>query len=107
MPRQSPKNATLRDALVAKLGNPDRRRLHQLANGVRNRYGQMSLTDAYAVLAAENRIRLDKYLVEPDLGRVRAIMTNGAAPRQPIAPNANGRRARAKTETRLKEIVID
>ncbi len=107
MPRPAPKKPTLRDALVAKLGNPDRRRLHDLANGVRNRFGQMSRDDAYAVLAAEQGIRLDKYVVEPDLGRVRAIMTNRANARAPSAPSANGRRARAKIETRLKEIVID
>ncbi len=106
MSKPGAKKSTLRDALVAKLGNPDRRRLHALANGVRDRFGQMSRADAYAVLAAENRIRLDKYLIEPDLGRVRAIMSNAAA-RAPAAPRSNGRRARVKIETLLKEIVID
>ncbi len=104
MARPPSKKPTLREALLAKLGYADRRRLHALANGVRKRLGQMSRADAYAVLADEQGIKLHKYLVEPDLGRVRGIIAAGrvAAP----APG-NGRRPHAKTETRLKEIVID
>src|SRR5439155_5052765 len=79
-------------------------RLHALANGVRKRLGQMTRADAYAVLADERGIKLHKYLVEPDLGRVRGIIAAGRT----AAPAAgNGRRGRVKTDTRLKEIVID
>jgi len=103
MPRP-PSKPTLRAALVAKLGNPDRRRLHRLANAARKRYGPMSRADTYAVLADEQGIKLHQYLVEPDLGRVRAIIAAGRT----AAPAAgNGRRPRVKTEIRLKEIVID
>jgi hypothetical protein len=103
MPRP-PSKPTLRAALVAKLGNPDRRRLHRLANAARKRYGPMSRADTYAVLADEQGIKLHQYLVEPDLGRVRVIIAAG----RDAAPAAeNGKRPRAKTETRLKEIVVD
>ncbi len=106
MARPPSKKPTLREALLARLGNPDRRRLHALANGVRKRFGQMSRADAYAVLADEQGIKLHKYLVEPDLGRVRGIIAGGPARSAP-APEGNGRRPRVKTKTRLKEIVID
>jgi hypothetical protein len=100
------RKATLRDALVARLGNPDRRRLHELASAVEKRLGPMSRADTYAVLADEAGIRLNKFLVEPDLGRVRGIIASGGT-RLPAAPAGNGRRPRAKADTRLKEIVID
>src|SRR2546427_10167200 len=104
MARPPSNKPTLREALLASLGNPDRRRLHALANGVRKRLGQMTRADAYAVLADERGIKLHKYLVEPDLGRVRGIIAAGRT----AAPAAgNGRRGRVKTDTRLKEIVID
>lgn len=100
------KTTTLRDVLVAKLGNPDRRRLHRLASAVQKRLGPMSRADSYAVLADEQGIKLNKYLVEPDLGRVRGIIANGAA-RAAAAPAGNGGRPRATTRTVLKAIVID
>lgn len=106
MARPPNKKPTLRDALVAKLGNPDRRRLHRLASAARKRYGPMSRPDTYAVLADEHGIPVHKYLAGDDLTRVRGIIAAGQA-RSTTAPAANGRRPRAKTETRLKEIVID
>jgi hypothetical protein len=106
MSQSSSNRPTLRDALVAKLGNPDRRRLHALANRVRSRLGQMSTAEAYAVLAAEHGLKLHKYLAGDDLERVRRILAGGAA--QPSAASgANGGRARTKARVSLKEIMID
>jgi Swt1-like HEPN len=107
MTQSASKKPSLRAALVAKLGHPTRFQLRGFADGARKRFGQMSLLDAYAVLAAERGIRLDKYLVEPDLGRVRGIMATRSGAGSTPAPIRNGQRPRAKTETRLKEIVID
>src|SRR5258706_11655849 len=104
MARPLSKKPTLRAALLAKLGNPDRFQLRRLADGARARYGPMSPADACAVLASEKGIPIHKYLTGDDLTRVRGIMAGGPAPAAP--DKGNGRRSRTKTEIRLKEIVI-
>ncbi len=106
MARPPSKKATLRGALLTKLGTADRYRLRHLADAARKRYGPMSMADACAVLASEAGIPIHKYLAGDALSRVRGIIA-GAPARTAAAPAGNGRRARAKTATRLKEIVID
>jgi hypothetical protein len=104
MPKLVVKKPTLRDVLLAKLGNPDRFELRRLANDVRKRYGQMSPADAYAVLAAERGIAIHRYLTDENVARVRGIMAGGVG-RAPTQSPRNGRQ-RAPTETRLREIRI-
>src|SRR5438309_611412 len=99
MARPPSEKPTLREALLARLGNPDRYRLRHLADAARKRYGPMSMAEACAVLASEKGIPIHKYLAGDDLTRVRGIMAGG--PARPVsAPAGNGRRPRVKTETR-------
>jgi len=107
MARPLSKKPTLREALLSKVGNPDRFHLRRIADAARKRYGPMSPADTYAVLADERHIPLHKYLAGDDLNRVRGIIA-GAQARLTAAPvPRNDGRPPVKTEARLKEIVID
>ena len=99
------KKPTLRAALLEKLKNPDRRRLHELAKAARKRYGPMSKDETYAVLADEHDIPVHKFLVGDDLTRVRGIIAAGAATGR--AATTNGRQRPGKAQAVVKEIVID
>jgi hypothetical protein len=100
----SSKPATLREALLSKLGTKNRFRLRDLRVGVRRRFGPMSLQDCDGVLAHERGIPIHRYLEGEDLERVRRTI---ASESKPAAMRQRNVKKTAKRQVSLKEIVID
>ena len=75
----------LRAALLEKLGGASKQRLSRLVGEVKEAHGPMTTEDATYVLAHQRGLKLDKFLDQPVVDRVREMLQRTAAHAPPVA----------------------